>query len=35
MITTILDTIIAAMLWGTPDATLTSDVGGAPLPPTK
>jgi hypothetical protein len=35
MITTILDTIIAAILCGAEDTTLTSDVGGAPLPPTK
>jgi hypothetical protein len=33
MITTILDTIIAAMLWGTADATATSDL--AVPPPTK
>lgn len=33
MITTILDTVIAAMLWGTADATLTSD--SFPVPPPK
>lgn len=33
MITTILDTVIAAMLWGTADETLTSDL--AVPPPTK
>jgi hypothetical protein len=35
MISTILDTILAAILLGTADATTTSNVGGAPLPPTN